>query len=101
MNHRLILIATLIVLAAVAMLTQKHVAHSAASTVPLPAAPAEFSGSTDKTFDQLMGDSMSVMNKGMHSALPSVFAAMPLASESVNAKDSSPIFGVTIPDRST
>jgi hypothetical protein len=44
---------------------------------------------------------MSVMNKGMHSALPSVFAAMPLASESVNAKDSSPIFGVTIPDRST
>ena len=43
MNHRLILIATLIVLAAVAMLTQKHVAHSAASTVPLPAAPAEFS----------------------------------------------------------
>ena len=28
---------------------------------------------------------------------PSVFAAMPLASESVNAKSSSPIFGVTIP----
>jgi uncharacterized protein (DUF305 family) len=68
MNHRLILIATLIVLAAVAMLTQKHAAHSAASTVPLPAAPAEFTASTDKTFDQLMADAMSVMQKGMHTA---------------------------------
>ena len=68
MNHRLILIATLIVLAAVAMLTQKHAAHSAASTVPLPAAPAEFAASTDKTFDQLMADAMSVMHKGMHTA---------------------------------
>jgi len=68
MNHRLILIATLIVLAAVAMLTQKHAAHSAASTVPLPAAPAEFTASTDKTFDQLMADAMSVMHKGMHTA---------------------------------
>ena len=68
MNHRLILIATLIVLAAVAMLTQKYAAHSATSTVPLPTAPAEFTASTDKTFDQLMGDAMSVMHKGMHSA---------------------------------
>ena len=68
MNHRLILIATLIVLAAVAMLTQKHAAHSATSTVPLPTAPTEFTASTDKTFDQLMGDAMSVMHKGMHSA---------------------------------
>src|SRR6266404_6064746 len=68
MNHRLILIATLIVLAAVAMLTQKYAAHSATSTVPLPTAQAEFTASTDKTFDQLLGDSMSVMHKGMHSA---------------------------------
>jgi uncharacterized protein (DUF305 family) len=68
MNHRLILIATLIMLAAVAMLTQKHAAHSATSTVPLPTAPTEFTASTDKTFDQLMGDAMSVMHKGMHSA---------------------------------
>ncbi len=68
MNHRLILIATLIVLAAVAMLTQKYAAHSATSTVPLPTAQAEFTVSTDKTFDQLMGDAMSVMHKGMHSA---------------------------------
>ena len=68
MYRKLILIATLIVLAAVAMLTQKHAAHSAASTVPLPAAPAEFTASTDKTFDQLMADAMSVMHKGMHTA---------------------------------
>ena len=68
MNRRFILIATLIVLAAVAMLTQKHAAHSATSTVPLPTAPTEFTASTDKTFDQLMGDAMSVMHKGMHSA---------------------------------
>ena len=68
MNHRLILIAPLIVLAAVAMLTQKYAAHSATSTVPLPTAQAEFTASTDKTFDQLMGDAMSVMHKGMHSA---------------------------------
>jgi uncharacterized protein (DUF305 family) len=68
MNHRLILIATLIMLAAVAMLTQKHAAHSATSTVPLPTAPTEFTASTDKTFDQLTGDAMSVMHKGMHSA---------------------------------
>ena len=68
MNHRLILIATLIVLVAVAMQTQKHAAHSATPTVPLPTAPAEFTASTDKTFDQLMADAMSVMHKGMHTA---------------------------------
>src|SRR5437016_7426064 len=68
MNHRLILIATLIVLAAVAMLTQKHPAHSAASTVPLPAGPAEFTASSDRTFDQLVDAATSVMHQGMHSA---------------------------------
>jgi uncharacterized protein (DUF305 family) len=67
MNRRLILIAALIVLAAVAMLAQKHAAHSTPSTVPLPVA-TEFAASTDKTFDQLMGDAMSVMHKGMQSA---------------------------------
>jgi uncharacterized protein (DUF305 family) len=36
--------------------------------VVLPAVPAEFTASTDRTFDQLMGDSMNVMHKGMHSA---------------------------------
>jgi hypothetical protein len=69
MNRKLILIVTFVVLAAMAMLTQKRAAHSATSTVPLPPAPtAEFTASTDKTFDQLLGDSMSVMHKGMHSA---------------------------------
>ena len=68
MNRKLILIVTFVVLAAIAMLTQKRAAHSATSTVPLPPAPAEFTASTDKTFDQLLGDSMSVMHKGMHSA---------------------------------
>src|SRR4030095_12365643 len=69
MNRRLILIVTFIVLVAMAMLTQKRAAHSAASTVPQPPAPtAEFTPSTDKTFDQLLGDSMRVMHKGMHSA---------------------------------
>ena len=69
MNRKLILIVTFVVLAAMAILTQKRAAHSATSTVPLPPAPtAEFTASTDKTFDQLLGDSMSVMHKGMHSA---------------------------------
>src|SRR5882724_221768 len=69
MNRKLILIVTFVVLAAMAMLTQKRAAHSATSTVPLPPAPtAESTASTDKTFDQLLGDSMSVMHKGMHSA---------------------------------
>jgi uncharacterized protein (DUF305 family) len=69
MYRRLILIATLIVLAAMAMLPQKHAAQSAASTMGWPPAPtAEFTASTDKTFDQLMGDAISVMHKGMHSA---------------------------------
>jgi len=68
MNQRLILIATLIVLTVIALLTQRRAAHSATSAVPLPTAPAEFTASTDRTFDQLMGDSMNVMHKGMHSA---------------------------------
>ena len=68
MNQRLILIVTLIVLTVIALLTQRHTAHSATSAVRLPAAPAEFTASTERTFDQLMGDSMNVMHKGMHSA---------------------------------
>ena len=69
MNHRLILIATLIVLAATTLQAQKHQAQSAISIERRPTAPtAEFAASTDKTFDQLMGDAMSVMHSGMHSA---------------------------------
>jgi hypothetical protein len=46
MNQRLILIVTLIVLTVIALLTQRHTAHSATSAVPLPTAPAEFTAST-------------------------------------------------------
>jgi len=69
MYGKLILLAALISVAATFLQVQKHTAQSATSTVPLPPAPtAEFTASTDKTFDQLMGDSMSVMHKGMNSA---------------------------------
>ena len=59
MNQRLILIVTLIVLTVIALLTQRHPAHSATFAAPLPAAPAEFAASTDRTFDQSIG-----MHKG-------------------------------------
>ena len=68
MNQRLILFVTLIVLTVIALLTQRHTAHSATSAVPLHAAPAEFTASIDRTFDRLMGDSMNVMHKGIQSA---------------------------------
>jgi hypothetical protein len=70
MNRRSILIVTFIVLAAMAMLTQKHAARSATSTVGWPPAPtAAFIASTERTFDQLMIDAMNVMHRGMHGAL--------------------------------
>jgi uncharacterized protein (DUF305 family) len=69
MNHRLILIATLIVLAAVVTLAQKNTAQSETSTAGWPPVPtAKFVASSEKTFDQLMADAMNVMHKGMHSA---------------------------------
>ena len=68
MNHGLISVA-LITVAAMALQAQKHPAQSAASTVGWPPAPtAKFVASTEKTFDQLMADAMSVMHKGMHTA---------------------------------
>jgi uncharacterized protein (DUF305 family) len=69
MQRRLILIVTLSVLAAMTMQTQKHEAQSATSTVRWPTALfSDFTASTEKTFNQLMGEAMSVMHKGMHSA---------------------------------
>lgn len=69
MYRKLILIATLIVLTAMSMQAHQHEAQSATSTVGWPPAPtAAFIASTDKTFGQLMGEAMSVMHKGMHSA---------------------------------
>ena len=69
MNHRLVSVAALITVAAIALQAQKHPAQSATSTGGWPPAPrAKFVASTEKTFDQLMGEAMSVMHKGMHSA---------------------------------
>jgi hypothetical protein len=59
MNQRLILLVTLIVLTVIALLTQRHTAHSATSAVPLHTTPAEFAASTNRTFDQWIG-----MHKG-------------------------------------
>ena len=67
MNHRLISIAALITVAAMALQGQKYPAQSAAVGWP-PVPTAKFIASTEKTFDQLMTDAISVMHKGMHSA---------------------------------
>jgi uncharacterized protein (DUF305 family) len=68
MNRRFVLITTLIVLAA-AMQVQKYAAQSAMFIEhPITAPTAEFSASTDKTFDQLMDDAMRVMHNGMQTA---------------------------------
>src|ERR1700752_5153187 len=67
MNRSFVLIATLLVLAAAQV--QKPAAQSAMFTERRITAPtAEFTASTDRTFDQLIGDAMSVMHKDMHSA---------------------------------
>jgi hypothetical protein len=67
MNRGLILIVTLIVVAAAQ--AQKQAAQSAMSIERRITAPtAESTASTDKTFDQLMADAMSVMHKDMHTA---------------------------------
>src|SRR4030095_5034729 len=67
MNYRLISVAALITVAALALQAQKHPAQSAAEGWP-PAPTAAFIASTEKTVDQLMGDAMNVMHRGMHSA---------------------------------
>ena len=67
MNHRLIWVAALVTLGVMGLQGQKHPAQSAA--VGWPSAPtAKFVASTERTFDQLMGEAMSVMHKRMHSA---------------------------------
>ena len=67
MNYRLISVAALITVAALALQAQKHPAQSAAVGWP-PAPTAAFIASTEKTFDQLMTDAMSLMHRDMHSA---------------------------------
>jgi uncharacterized protein (DUF305 family) len=67
MNHKLIFLAALITVAAMALQARKHPAQSAsAGWAPPPT--AKFIASTEKTFDQLMADAMNVMHKRMHSA---------------------------------
>ena len=69
MNQRLVSMAALIAVAAMALQTQKHTARSATSPPGWPPAPtAKFVASTEKTFDQLMGEAMSVMDRNMHNA---------------------------------
>ncbi len=69
MNRRLISLAVLITVAAIALQAQKHPAQSAASTLGWPPAPTvKFVASTEKTFDQLMSKAMSVMDRDMHNA---------------------------------
>src|SRR6201993_297590 len=69
MNRTLISVAALIAVGAMALQAQKHPAQSATSTVGWPPAPTtKFVASTNKTFDHLMGDAMSVMDRDMHNA---------------------------------
>jgi uncharacterized protein (DUF305 family) len=69
MYRKLILIAALIVLAAMSIQTRQPEAQSATSRVGWPPAPTTaFTASSEKEFTQLMGDAMTVMHKGMHSA---------------------------------
>jgi len=69
MNQRLISMAALIAVAAMALQEQKYTAQSATSLAGSPPAPAsKFVGSTEKTFDQLMGEAMNVMHRDMHNA---------------------------------
>ena len=69
MNHRFISVAAVIVLIGTTLQALKQEAQPAASTVPrVPAPTAKFIASTEKTFDQLMADAMSVMHQGMHAA---------------------------------
>ena len=69
MHRKLILIATLIVLAAMGVQAHQRNVQSATTRLGWPPAPtAKFIASTEKTFDKLMADAMNVMHEGMHSA---------------------------------
>src|SRR5215467_6621873 len=69
MCRKLIAIAIFIVLPAVSIQPHRHEAQSATFRLGWPPAPtAKFVASTEKTFDQLMADAMSVMHGDMHNA---------------------------------
>jgi len=69
MYRKLILVTLLIVLAAMTIQAHRHEAQSAAFRVGWPPAPmVKFVPSTEKPFDQLMGEAMNVMHRDMHNA---------------------------------
>jgi uncharacterized protein (DUF305 family) len=69
MDGKWIAIAALIMLTIANMQSHENEAQSATPTVGWPPAPTtKFVASTEKTFDQLMADAMSVMHRDMHNA---------------------------------
>src|SRR5262249_22727316 len=69
MKHRLMSLALLIGVAVMTWPAEKHVAQSATPRAESPPAPESKSvASTEKTFDQLMDEAMSIMHRGMHTA---------------------------------
>ena len=69
MNQRLVFVGAVMAAAVLALQAQKYIAQSATTIVSWSPTPtAAFIASSDKTFSQLMGDAMSGMHKGMHSA---------------------------------
>src|SRR5215470_15588921 len=69
MDGKWIAIAALIMLTIANMQSHENEAQSATPTVGWPPAPTvKFIASTEKTFDQLMADAMSVMHRDMHNA---------------------------------
>jgi uncharacterized protein (DUF305 family) len=69
MYRKLILVTLLVVLAAMTIQAHRHEAQSAAFRVGWPPAPmVKFVPSTEKPFDQLMGEAMNVMHRDMHNA---------------------------------
>lgn len=75
MNHKFLFGVLLIGMAAWAMPAQKQNERSATSSLRRPAAPSlKFAASTDKTFDQLMDEAMSVMHSRMDNAMATTMA---------------------------
>ena len=69
MSHKFNFVAALVVLAAASIQAQPQEAPPASATVRHSTmATAQGAASADKTFAQLIADSMNVMHKGMHSA---------------------------------
>ena len=69
MDGKLIIIAVAIVLTTANMQSQKNEAQSATPMAGWPPAPAvKFVASTEKPFEQLMGEAMNLMHKNMHDA---------------------------------